>query len=211
MADDRVQHEVFADFAEHLVPEAFATPTQAFRVSRETSGPGDVVGAEARSRFAYWVDLRIEDALAASWPHDRPLVVAFTSDGQLLRRYDENGCGHIDCVVALVQREVAAIDAPWVFGAALPRPQPFWELVLDDDGSEIEVLRQPTTTRWTAIWYAEARGGGVADTRSGCIHLHGEEVISAQELPVRATTAAREFHRMLYRHPARRLHPLRRR
>jgi hypothetical protein len=218
--DDTIQHQLFASFAEHLVPEAFATPTRAYRVTREASGPAPTDGAQAgaqaraqaRARFDRWVDARIVDALAASWPHDRPLVVAFTSDGQLLRRYDENGCGHLDCVVGLVQREVAAIDTPWVFGAALPRPQPFLEMLFDEDDNELgEVLRQPPTSTWTATWYAEARGGGVADSRAGFLHLDAEEVTSAGTLHVRATGATREFHRMLYRHPARRLHPLRRR
>ena len=216
MDDDTITHEIFASFAEHLVPVAVATPTRAHRVFRETAGPVHIGGAQtraqARARFDHWIDARIEDALAASWPHDRPLVVAFTSDGQLLRRYDENGCGHVDCVVRLVQREVAAIDTPWVFGAALPRPQPWWEVVLDEDGNEVdEVLRPPSSSAWTAIWYAEARGGGVAETFAGYLRLDDEEVTSAGPLEVRATSATREFHRMLYCHPARRFHPLRRR
>ncbi|TVR32147.1 MAG: hypothetical protein EA388_12540 [Nitriliruptor sp.] len=212
MDDDRIQHEVFASFAEHLVPEAFAAPTRAYRVSLDQAGPAQGSGAPARARFQRWVDARLEDALAASWPHDKPLVVAFTSDGQLLRRYDENGCGHLECVVGLVQREVALIDTPWVFGASLPRPQPFWDVVFDEDGIEgEEVLRPPSTSTWTAIWYAEARGGGVADTVAGYLHLDGEEVMAAGPVHPRATVTTREFHRMLYCHPARRLHPLRRR
>lgn len=212
MDDDTIQHEFFATFAEHLVPEAFDTPTRAHRVTRETSGPMPTDGFQARARLDHWIGARLQDALAASWPHDKPLVVAFTSDGRLLRRYDENGCGHLDCVVELVQQEVAAIDAPWVFGAALPRPQHSWEMVLDEDGNEVdEFLCPPSTSTWTATWYAEARGGGVADTSAGYLHLDGEDITSAGPLDVRASTAAREFHRMLYRHPARRLHPLRRR
>ena len=124
MDDDTITREVFASFAQHLVPEAFATPTRAYRVTYETVGPMGTGGPEPRTRFDRWVDVRIEDALAASWPHDRPLVVAFISDGGLLRRYDENGCGHLDCVVSIVRDEVAATDTPWVFGAVLPRPQP---------------------------------------------------------------------------------------
>jgi hypothetical protein len=184
--DDTIQHQLFASFAEHLVPEAFATPTRAHRVTRETSGPAPTDRAQARARFDRWIDDRIEDALAASWPHDRPLVVAFTSDGQLLRRYDENGCGHLDCVVGLVQREVAAIDTPWVFGAALPRPQPYLEMLFDEDGNELgEVLRRrraapgrpPGTRRRVAV---------ASPTRvAGELHLDGEEVTSAGPLHVR--------------------------
>lgn len=212
MDDDTIQHEIFARFAEHLVPEAFATPTRAHRVTYETGGPRHTDGNGPRAGFALWTDDRIGDALAASWPHDRPLVVAYTSDGELLRRYDENGCGHLECVVGLVQQEVAAIATPWVFGAALPRPQPYLEMRYDEDGNEAgEVLRPPSTSEWTAIWYAEARGGGLAETSAGYLHLDGEELIAAGPLHVRATIATRGFHRMLYRHPARRLYPLRRR
>ena len=85
-------------------------------------------------------------------------------------------------------------------------------MVYEEDGNEVtEVLRPPTVTRWTATWYAEARGRGVADTFAGYLHLDAEEATSTGALHPRATTVTREFHRMLYRHPARRLHPLRRR
>jgi hypothetical protein len=75
---------------------------------------------------------------------------------------------------------------------------------------EVWILRPPSSSAWTATWYAEARGGGVADTLAGYLRLDGEQVTSTGPLDVRATAATREFHRMLYRHPARRLHPLRR-
>ena len=128
------------------------------------------------------------------------------------RPLPRGAASHLACVVGLVQREVAAIGTPWLFGAILPQPQPFWELVFDEDDVEVdEVLRPPSSSLWTAIWYAEARGGGVADTVAGYVHLDGEEVTAAGPLHVRARTETREFHRMLYRHPARRLHPLRRR
>jgi hypothetical protein len=212
MDDETTSHEIFATFAEHLVPEAFATPTRAHRVTRDVSGPIATDRVDARLRFDRWIDARIEDALAATWPHDKPLIVAFTSDGQLLRRYDENGCGHIGCVVAMVQREVTMIATPWVFGAALPRPQPRWEVIYDDDGDEVdELLIPPSTRRWVARWYAEARGGGVADTFAGYLQMNAEEVTSAGPLDVRASETARGFHRILHRHPARRRYPLRRR
>jgi hypothetical protein len=34
MDDDTIRHEIFAIFAEHLVPEAFATPTRASATTR---------------------------------------------------------------------------------------------------------------------------------------------------------------------------------
>ena len=211
MEDDAVLDQMLTSFAGHLIPEAFMAPTRAQRVWLETAGPAPARGASARARFDQWVDERIEDALDAWWPHGRPRIVAFTSDGYLLRRYDEPGCDHLECVVGLVQRDVADIYEPWVFGASLPRPQQWWELQEDEHGNEVEVLRSPTTDRWMAIWYAEARGGGVADTYAGYLCLDGEEVTTAGAMDVRTTLTSRGFHRMLYSHPSRRLHPLRRR
>jgi hypothetical protein len=86
MDDETITHEIFATFAEHLVPEAFATPTRAHRVTRDVSGPVETDRADARLRFDRWIDARIEDAIAATWPHDKPLVIACTSDGHPLRR-----------------------------------------------------------------------------------------------------------------------------
>ena len=137
--------------------------------------------------------------------------MVFTSDGELLRCYHHDGCGHFDWFLKRVRDEAAAIETPWVFGATLPRPQPFWELLVDDDGNEIdEILRPPSSSRWTATWYAEARGGGVASTVAGCLHLDGEQVTCRVPLEVRETAATRACHRILYGHPARRRHSLRR-
>ncbi len=116
-------------------------------MTRDASGPVETDRADARLRFDRWIDARIEDALVATWSHDKPLTVAYTSDGQLIHRYDENGCGHLGCMVALVQKEVATIDTPWVFGAALPRPQPRWEVIHDDNGNEVDEVLVPPSTR----------------------------------------------------------------
>lgn len=202
-----------ASFAEHLIPEAFAAWTRAHRVMLEDAGPRPGLrGADAQDRFRRWVERRIDEALCARWPHDRPLAIAFTSDGALLRRYDECGCSRVGCVVTQVQREVVSVATPWVFGAALPRPQPYWEQIEDEHTGVIdEVLRQPTQTRWLLSWYAEARGGGLASAKAGLLHVDGDTGLAAVPLEPRATPVSRQLHRMLYRHPARRRHPLRRR
>lgn len=210
MSEDPVVLAVFAEFAEHAVPEAFESPTRARRVALE---PPDVRGRRGQgvARFGAWVDARIVDALAATWPHDRPLVVAYTSDGRVLRRYDENGCGHHRCVTGLVCRELVDVAEPWVFGADLPRPQPYWDLVTDADGNEVdEVLRQPTETRWRMTWYAEGRSPGVGTTLAGVVEMDGEQEVGRWSLAPRSGIT-REFHRMLSRHPSRRRYPLRRR
>ena len=156
MEDDAVLDRIRTSFADHRIPEAFMAPTRTHRVWLETAGPVPARGAPARARFDQWADERIEDALDAWWPHGRPRIVAFTSDGYLLRRYDEPGCDHLQCVVGLVQRDVA-------------------------------------------------------DTYAGYLCLDGEEVTASGAMDVRATLTTRGFDRMLYRHPSRRLHPLRRR
>ena len=113
--------------------------------------------------FDRWLEARIEDALAATWPHDRPLAVAYVSDGRLLRRYDEPGCGHLDCLTGVVHDDTVAIDTPWLLACYLPRPQPTLETVFDEvTGIGEEVLVPPGHSDWEAWWYAEARGRGVA-------------------------------------------------
>jgi hypothetical protein len=212
VSDDTILHELFATFAEHLIPEAFGAPTRAYRVTLDDLGLTSTADEPGGARFDRWVAARIDDALAAAWPHDWPLAVAFTSDGQLLRRYDEPGCGHVRCVAAVVRDEVAAIATPWLFGAALPRPQPYWEVLQDDDGNELdEVLRPAPITTWTATWYAEARGRGVAATAAGTVELHGERIVGGSPLHVRTTDATRTFNDVLLGHPARRRHQVRRR
>jgi hypothetical protein len=209
--DDPTIDAILADFADHLVPEAFVTRTRAHRVWLE---PVDLTAADLDGGgtlwFGQWVEDRIVDALEAAWPHDRPLAVAFTSDGHLLRRYDECGCSDRYCGWWPAGREAAAIGTPWVFAADLPRPQPRWRVRYDDDGDEVdEVLVAPTETRWTMTWYAEARGRGAVASRAGVLEMDGEVVVGSARIPVRASAITREFHRMLFRHPARKRHPLR--
>lgn len=212
MDEETFRDAVIADFVEHLVPEAFQRPTRAYRVTIER----DDLRLPARdgydeARFEDWVEDRLADALQASWPHDRPLVVAYTSDGRVLRRYEESGCGHLDCVVEVVRDEVVAIETPWVFGAWLPRPQPSWRVV-EDDGNQIdEVLEPPAVRSWQVFWLAEARRRGLAARRMGVVEMDGE--VPVRRWPTTwevAGVASRAFDRMLYQHPARRRHPIRR-
>ena len=58
MDDDTIRYEVFASFAEHLVPEAWATPTRAHRVTLETSGPVSTDWVHARDRVDSWTATR---------------------------------------------------------------------------------------------------------------------------------------------------------
>ena len=195
---------VLSDFAEHLIPEAFEAPTRARRVYREQArfGPED---------FDAWIEQRVAEALTVRWPlGDPPGIVAYLTDGRLRWCFDDCGCGYLECVTGVMGDEALGVSEPWVFGAVLPRPEGRWELVHDEDGNELdEVWREPTTSVWPAVWYAEARGRGVAATRAGFLQLDGEQVRSHTDLEVRATPATRQLHRVLFRHPARKRHPLR--
>lgn len=64
--DDTIQHEATPMFAEHLVPEAFATATLAQRVSRETQDPVHTDRTQARTLFGSLIDAGIEDPFAGS-------------------------------------------------------------------------------------------------------------------------------------------------
>lgn len=208
MSDDPILDSFFARFAEHLIPEAFGRPTSADRVELEPDG----LTAADPPRFEAWLEGRLHEALTAAWPVEHPRAVVFLSDGVLCWRYEECGCGYLDCALRPAAEEAVAVDTPWVLGAWLPRPLPRWEPVLDQDGNELhEILVGPEDRRWLATWYAEGRGRGVATSRAGVISLDGEVATWCHEVPPRETPAGRQLHRILLRHPARRRHPLRRR
>lgn len=205
MDAEMIPDQALADFADHLVPEAFERFTAAGRVRLEEprSGPDG---------FDDWIEQRLAEALDWRWPRgDAPLVVAFLSDGRLRWCFDDGGCGPLEAVRALVGIEAATIARPWLLAAVLPRPTGHGEVATDEDGSGSgEVWRASSETRWRAGWYAEARGRGVAATRAGLVDLVGERPTARHEIEVTATEATRQLHRTLYRHPARRRHPLRR-
>lgn len=196
---------VLEEFTANLIPEAFERPTRARRVAVEDRG-GGVEGFDA------WAVDRLADALDARWPlGGRPRAVGALSDGRLRWWFDECGCGHLYCVTDALADEVWEVEEPWVFGAVLARPEGAWEVLLDEDGNEVdEVWRQPTDLRWQAAWYAEGRGRGVARRRTGLVQLQGEQVTAHDALEVRGSWVTRDLHRLLYRHPSRKRFPLRR-
>jgi hypothetical protein len=206
MVPDMVPDAVLEEFAEALVPEAFERPTRAVRVRLEEHGPG----ADA---FDAWAVDRLAEALTATWPSGgHPSTVGALSDGRLCWWYDDGGCGFMEGVTGAMGHEVWDIDEPWLFGAVLARPEGRWEVLYDEDGSEVdEVWREPTRTDWRAAWYAEGRGRGAATRQAGLLRLDAEVIVEHRPLEVRDTRATNELHRVLYRHPARKRHPLRRR
>lgn len=199
---------VLDDIIAHLVPEAFDRPTCAERVAREPVVLVDLPRRDAPAVFERWVDDRLLEALERG-AYASPLTVVTTSDGHLLRRYVDCGCGQVPCAVEAARSEVHDIAQPWVFAADLVRPAPVWETVRGDDGQLEEVLTVPDDLTWYAPWFAEARGHGMVTTRAGVLALHGEVVVDTHRLPPRQHPVTRRFHRLLFRHPARRRFPLR--
>lgn len=200
MFDDRV----ITDFADRLVPEAFARHHTAHRV--------DVVAERPRGAdgFARWIDARIGEALADRYAWGgRPLRYAIVEAADRTRwRWDGSPCEERDWFVGRVRREARELVQPWVFAVELPWPEPVWEHYDPEVDDYVELDEPIVDLRWTATWYAEARGGGAAATTAGCLDLYGEEVAAERTVSPRAGTAGL-FHRILYGHPDRKRFPLR--
>ena len=75
-----------ADFAEHLVPEAFTTPSTAYRV--------DLLALAARSSaFAEWIERCRQDAVGARYPFGAtPTGVVYVRRGDERWRWDQEPC-----------------------------------------------------------------------------------------------------------------------
>ena len=199
-------------FGQNLVPEAFSRRHTAHLVEHVDDVP------QGPDAFETWRDQRLAAAIADRYPAGhRPvrMVIVEGSDG-IRWRWDDDPCCSADWLASRVCREARDVPEPWVFAIALPWPEPRFE-VIDPVTREHVELSEPMwlDTRWHATWYAEARGRGVALTRAGLIDLeydprtdHDTEHGRAP-LPV-DVGEARAFHRVLYGHPARRQHPLRR-
>lgn len=196
---------VLADVVEHLVPEAFDLPTCAERVAREPVRLDHLPRELAWCAFERWVDDRLLEALERG-AYESPLTVVVTSDGVLLRRYVDCGCGQLACAVEAARSEVHRLEAPWVFGADLVRPAPLsGELGADPNVADGDV----GPGWWLAPWFAEVRTDGLAATAAGVLRLEGEVVVDQVRCRPRQHPTTKAFHRVLYRHPARRRHPLR--
>lgn len=199
-------------FAETLVPEAFERPHSAYRVEvvQPVEGPGE---------FDWWVRDRIRAMIAYRYPAGhRPVraVIVEGSDG-LRWRWDDSPCCLPEWTARRVRREAAPIPEPWLFAIELPWPEPTWEAYDPQQGAVVE-LPEPRweCTAWQATWYAEARGRGEAAVAAGAVildydpELDTDTQLARIPLPVDGGLP-RIFHKILYRHPARKQHPLRRR
>lgn len=199
---------LLADVVDHLVPEAFDRPTCAERVAREPVALIDLPPRAAATVFDRWVDDRLLESLERG-AYTSPLTVVTTSDGQLLRRFVDCGCGELTCATQAARDELWSIEQPWLLAIDLVRPAPGWEVVVGPDGQQEEGMVAPDGLRWRAPWFADARGHWLAATRAGLLRFDGEVVLDSVRFAPREHPVSRRFHRLLFRHPSRRQFPLR--
>lgn len=186
--------QAIADFAEHLVPEAFTAASTAYRV--------DIVPLPPRaSAFAEWIERCRQDAAAARYPFGgTPSGVVYVRRGDERWRWDQEPCCELEWLTSRVNDEISTFDQPWVFVCSLrSRDQ-----ALDAAGEDAD----PDEVTWVQPWYAEARSSSVARVFSGIAELRGREVMGRGPLPDK-TSFERAARRLLARHPARKRHRLR--
>lgn len=196
------------NWAHHLVPEAFAVPSRAHRVelarASERTSDFDAWVAEQR-RFARTVKYGFDNDAAADG--DRPFGLAIVEHADERWRWDAD-CEHTRCLAAKVRGDVRAFREPWLFLTLTPGPRYVWLPPPDDeDGFEELQLVEP---RWKMLWYAEARGQGIARIVTGIDHMEMWERVDTAVLPPH-TPFERAAGDILRGHPDRRRHPIRRR
>lgn len=199
-------------FAEELIPEAFTRRHTAFRVHRvdePLSGePG--FGLFVDSLLRYTLGYRCDCGLFPS-----RMVVVEDGDG-ICWYWDEETPWPPSWTVERVRREARSLPEPWLFAIELPRPDPASEPTWwDGITAPVTTVPPPRDLSWTAVWYAEARGRGMAQTGAGIVQLEHvpwedmDRVVDGMPIAPADHPTTRDFHRILYAHPARKQHPLR--
>jgi hypothetical protein len=183
-----------ADFAEHLVPEAFTTASTAYRV--------DLLPLPARSSaFAEWIERCRQDAVAARYPFGgTPTGVVYVRRGDERWRWDQESCCELQWLTSRINDEISSFPDPWVFVCSLSERDHALDVAGDDAG--------PDDVTWVQPWYAEARSSSVARVFTGVAELEGADVIARAPLPDK-TRFERAARRLLSRHPSRRRYRLR--
>lgn len=183
-----------ADFAEHLVPEAFSIASTAHRV--------DLLALPPRATaFAEWVERCRQDAVAARYAAGgSPAGVVYVRRGDERWRWDREPGQDLESLTSRINNEVSSFEQPWVFVCSLQ----LRDRALAAAGDGVD----PAGVSWIQPWYAEARGRGVAEVFTGLAELRGSEVIGRAPLAQR-TPFERAARRVLSRHPSRRLYRLR--
>lgn len=202
-------------FAEELIPEAFTRPHTAYRVHRVDEPLSGERGFAQfiESLLRYTLTYRCECGVFPA-----RMVVVEGGDG-VAWYWDDDICCPADWTVERVRREARPIPEPWLFAIELLRPDPppatFWEEQPDGD---LIALPSPSwqDLSWVAVWYAEARGRGMAHTEAGVVHLEQvphegtDRIMGQTPIMPAGDPMTRDFHRILHAHPARKEHPLRR-
>ena len=183
-----------ADFAEHLVPEAFSTASTAYRV--------DLVPLPQRaSAFAEWIERCRQDTVAARYPFGgAPSGIVYVRRGDERWRWDQDPCCELQWLTGRVNDEISTFDEPWVFVSSLGDRR----RALVEAGEHAD----PSDVNWMQPWYAEARGHGVVRVFTGVVELHDCEVVGRGPLPDKSPFE-RAARRVLSRHPARQRYRLR--
>ena len=183
--------QAIAEFAERLVPEAFAVASTAARVEILPVRESD------------WVSSCIRDAVAARDLAGEPLgSVIFVQHGDERWRWDPpHPRWPVEFVVEKIRKELCEFPEPCVFVASMadrPRQQLYAGLRgLDGEPG------------WTMPWYAEERTRRRADVMTGVAEVAGSSPPQTR-LPVREVRSfERAARRLLVGHPSRRRHRLR--
>lgn len=198
---DNGMDTAIVDFADRLVPEAFARRTTAY-------GMELVEHVHGHDAFVCWIDECLRIATQFEYPfggHPSGLVVVESAGKRW--RWDREPCCELGWLTGRVQQEVRDLPEPWAFVADTAGPDSHWVDVEREDGTYDEVLVTPTP-RWELPWFAEARGRGVARIRTGVVVLDDWAVTGHRTLAA-GTAFERAARRVLRGHPARRRHRLR--
>jgi hypothetical protein len=184
-----------ADFVAHLVPEAFAISSSAYRtelIERTVDGAG----------LARWVTQCRGDAVAAAYPFGGwPSGIVFVQSGDARWRWDQEPCEELEWMTGRINDEIAGLRDPWVFVCSLRSR---------DHAAEAAggAPSHPGQVTWRVPWYAEARSRGVARVLSGIDEVVGDKVNSTSPMGD-APHFVRGAKRVLRGHPSRRAYRFR--
>lgn len=186
--------QAIAEFAERLVPEAFAVPSTAARVEILPVPESDWLGE--------WVASCLRDAVTACDLAGEPLgSVVFVQHGDERWRWDPpHPRWPVEFVVEKIRKELGAFSEPLVFLASMadrPRQQVYSGLrgLAGEPG-------------WSMPWYAEERSRRRADVMTGIAEVAGSSPPQTS-LPLREVRSfERAARRLLVGHPSRRRHRL---
>lgn len=188
-----VTDEAIAEFAEHLIPEAFTTASSASRV--------ELVPDAGRDWLGTWVERCRRDAVTARHPSGAgPGGIIFVQRRDERWRWDlPNPVWPLEPLVERVRADVADFVHPRVFVCSL------WarECQRLRAGGNVEL----ETLSWALPWYVEIRRPGGAAVFTGLTDVQGSVVGTTRALPAK-TGFERAARGVLLRHPSRRRYRL---